>query len=215
MRLTLALSFLLLSIGLNTAMAQENLDQLSPGSDAQDRTIVFNSNNEVSIEQVGSDNIAEVTSDSDSSVLVIQQTGAEQSALVRLSGEGNRGGLEQAGAGNIANLEVDGTLNVFNISQSGAVGTDVTGNEVVLQQLGFGNVALQVQNGFGNRMTLRQNGDDNVAELLQDGIRNLMELEQNGNANEAFLTQKGTEAPPIIITQSGGMRVEITQTGTD
>lgn len=181
------------------ASAQDSLGQLSrPG--------------EVAIEQIGTENIAEVTSDSNSSLLVDQQ-GNEQAAYVRLSGAANQGNVVQRGDGNSAEVVISGTVNAFSVSQdAGAAGS--IGNEALLQQIGLGNVAFQTQIGRGNSMTLAQNGDNNFADLLQEGNNNQMQLEQNGNDHVATLKQYRDSAPPIIITQSGSpTSVQITQYG--
>lgn len=180
------------------ASSQENLGHIAaPG--------------EVTIEQIGTDNIAEVTSDSDSS-LILEQQGNEQSAYVRLSGSANQGNVTQRGDDNSVDVVISGSVNAFSLSQT-ASAAGLTGNEAVLEQVGLGNIAFQTQVGRGNRMTLRQAGDDNFADLLQEGDSNLMELNQNGDENNATLKQLGDAAPPIIITQNGMASVSITQYG--
>ena len=181
------------------ASAQENLGQLSaPG--------------EVAIEQIGTENIAEVTSDGNSS-LIVDQEGNEQTAYVRLSGAANRGDVTQRGDGNFADVIISGSVNAFSVSQNAEV-PGVIGNEALLEQLGLGNIAFQTQFGRGNNMTLRQAGDNNFADLLQEGDGNAMELNQYGSENTAELKQLGDRATPIIITQSGDMgSVSVTQYG--
>jgi hypothetical protein len=189
------------------ASAQENLSQLSDG-----QTASLSAPGEVTIEQIGTENIAEVTSDSNSS-LVVDQQGNEQAAYVRLSGAANQGDVVQRGDRNSAEVLISGSVNAFSVTQNSAAEGRI-GNEAVLEQLGLANSAFQTQIGRGNSMTLRQTGDANFADLLQDGNNNEMELNQNGNENNATLMQYGDSAPPIIITQTGDMgSVTITQYG--
>lgn len=193
------------------AVAQDNPDQITeiPSVGTQIPPL----SGEVSIEQIGTDNIAEVTGESNSSVLIIAQRGEEQSAFVRLSGVNNQGDVIQEGSDNSADVLITGTINTFSVSQSASEAGTLNGNQVLLEQIGFGNTAFQTQVGSDNTMTLRQNGDNNFADLLQDGQSNLMELDQFGNDNSAALKQFQTRANPIIVRQSGGMSVEITQSG--
>ncbi len=194
-----------------SAYAQSDANQIA--GDTSQSDLIFPLEGQVSIEQIGTDNIAEVTSDSGSSVLLIEQRGDEQSALVRLSGVNNQGDLTQRGADNTARILVSGTINTFSINQSASSGGELNGNQALLEQIGFGNTAFQTQIGRENQMSLRQTGDDNFADMLQDGQSNVMELEQNDSGNSAILRQFQTEASPIIVTQTGGMSIEITQTG--
>lgn len=206
----------ILFLGALPIRAQGNMVQITQQS-IDNNSLVDQSGavgGEVSIDQIGEANIADVADDGSNSFLVIEQRGAEQNALVRLSGSGNQGDIVQDGAGNSADLIVSGTVNNFSVNQSAMPAMAAhDGNVVILSQTGLGNVSFQTQVGSDNRMTLRQNGLDNFADLLQQGQSNLMELEQNGNENSAALKQFGKNASPIMVTQNGGMSVEITQRG--
>lgn len=183
----------------------------SPGV-SQDNLGQFAAPGEVAIEQIGTENIAEVSSDSNSS-LILEQQGNEQAAYVRLSGSANEGNVSQRGDGNSADVMISGSVNAFSVSQTAST-PGTSGNLAVLEQIGLSNTAFQTQIGRDNSMTLRQTGDDNFADLLQEGNSNQMELNQFGNENTAELKQFGDRAAPIVITQNGDMgSVSITQTG--
>ncbi|MCL3880773.1 hypothetical protein [Marivita sp. GX14005] len=207
---------LLCVLAASPVLGQDNIAQITQEAGGNITTLDQSraAGGEVAIEQIGSDNSADIADQGANSLLLVEQRGAEQSALVRLSGDGNEGDLVQDGLGNRADLAITGTVNSFRIDQRASDSDPArSGNRLTLSQTGIGNIAFTTQDGSENRMTLRQTGDDNFADMSQDGRANLMELEQNGPGNTAELKQIGIAAAPIIVTQTGGMSVQITQTG--
>ena len=170
--------------------------------------------NTVRIDQVGTYNTAIVTSSGKGSLLALSQEGDKQTAKVEFDGPDNLGNLQQLGQLNKAVVTILGGTNVFTIQQKTTPDfAGLRGNIIRLSQFGLNNFASQTQIGNDNEMVLSQSGDSNEATMMQNGTSNLMRLEQVGNENVAELSQTGFAALPINITQSGGMRVSISQIG--
>jgi hypothetical protein len=165
--------------------------------------------NRVMIDQIGVQNNATVTSTGAASQLIVSQQGNEQVAVVKFVGSENSGSLRQMGGKlNEVTINVDGGTNSFKIVQKNAVQ-----GQVFLTQIGERNTAVQKQRGKRNQMGLFQNGNDNVANMVQSGRDKTMELKQLGDGNIMYLKQTNASDRVMRVTQIGGAKGSIYQTG--
>jgi hypothetical protein len=165
--------------------------------------------NRVMIDQIGVQNNATVTSTGAASQLIVSQQGNEQVAVVKFVGSENSGSLRQMGGKlNEVTINVDGYTNSFKIVQKNAVQ-----GQVFLTQLGERNTAVQKQRGKRNQLGLFQNGNDNVANMVQSGRDKTMELKQLGDGNIMYLKQTNASDRVMRVTQIGGAKGSIYQTG--
>ena len=165
--------------------------------------------NIVTIDQIGVQNNATVTSTGAASQLSLSQQGNDQVAVVNFVGSKNSGLLRQKGGErNEVTINVDGHTNSFKIVQKNAVQ-----GQVFLTQLGERNTAVQKQRGKRNQLGLFQNGNDNVANMVQSGRDKTMELKQLGDGNIMYLKQTNASDRVIRVTQIGGAKGSIYQTG--
>jgi hypothetical protein len=170
---------------------------------------VSSAHNIVTIDQIGVQNNATVTSTGAASQLSVSQQGNEQVAVIKFVGSENSGSLRQKG-GELSEvtINVDGGTNSFKIVQKNAVQ-----GQVFLTQLGERNTAVQKQRGTRNQMGLFQDGNDNVAHMDQRGRGKTMELEQLGDGNIMYLKQTNASDRVMRVTQIGGAKGSIYQTG--
>ena len=165
--------------------------------------------NRVMIDQIGVQNNATVTSTGAASQLIVSQQGNEQVAVVKFVGSENSGSLRQKGGKlNEVTINVDGNTNSFKIIQK-----NVVQGQVFLTQLGERNTAVQKQRGKRNQLGLFQNGNDNVANMVQSGRDKTMELKQLGDGNIMYLKQTNASDRVMRVTQIGGAKGSIYQTG--
>jgi len=164
--------------------------------------------NAVTIDQIGVQNNATVTSTGAASQLRVSQEGNDQVAVVNFVGSKNSGLLRQKGGElNEVTINVDGSTNSFKIVQKNAVQ-----GQVFLTQFGERNTAVQKQRGKKNQMGLFQNGNDNVANMVQSGRGKTMELKQLGDGNTMYLKQTNASDREMRVTRSGGATGSIHQT---
>ncbi|WP_374293337.1 hypothetical protein [Sphingomonas sp.] len=150
----------------------------------------------------------------------IDQIGDAHVAVTRETGTGGVVLIDQDGDSNMAtviqsvpssdNRPDDGAEASVAIYQRGS------GNAASVQQFGVHGmlkVATLSQDGSNNIMRLEQSGGGNRAELEQTGDGNAMDARQIGNDNTLRWTQTGSGLPDLGITQTGGQRMAISQTG--
>ena len=164
--------------------------------------------NIVTIDQIGVQNNATVTSTGAASQLSVSQQGNDLVAVVNFVGSKNSGLLRQKGGErNEVTINVDGNTNSFKIVQKNSVQ-----GQVFLTQLGGRNTAVQKQRGKRNQMELLQDGNDNLANMNQRGKGKIMELKQLGDGNIMYLKQTNASDRVMRVTQIGGAKGSISQT---
>lgn len=171
----------------------------------------------VFINQIGDNNVANVTQTAPNAFASVAQNGNSNDAELS-QGDSGTGYIAatQTGDQNFAQLQQSGFgQNVLYATQNG------TGNWMSSSQSALGaifNGAVLTQTGNYNDMSLDQDGSDNLAVLTQDGDNNGMTATQIGEGNRLIWTQEGSNLSDLQITQTGGDQtggqMMITQTNT-
>ena len=187
------------------------------------------SNPQVTIEQVGQYNaVAGVNNPNaylvgNNNSLVIRQSGSDNLALVKVSGNNNAVQIPQGYYHNWANgAEYPASGSANDIALVSVLGNN---NSVFMPQQGYRNLATSTTNGNGNNNTIVQYGNDNKAYNIingdgnslgswQQGNGNLSTINMTGNNNQASVTQQGNNNSSTItlINAGGPSSVNVTQT---
>jgi hypothetical protein len=187
------------------------------------------SNPQVTIEQVGQYNaVAGINNPNaylvgNNNSLVIRQSGSDNLALVKVSGNNNVVQIPQGYYHNWANgAEYPATGSANDIALVSVLGNS---NSVFMPQQGYRNLATSTTNGNGNNSTIVQYGNDNKAYNIingdgnslgswQQGNGNLSTISMTGNGNQASVTQTGNNnSSTITLVNAGGpSSVNVTQT---
>jgi len=186
-------------------------------------------NPQVTIEQVGQRNaVAGVNNPNaylvgNNNSLVIRQSGSDNLALVKVSGNNNAVQIPQGYYHNWANgAEYPAAGSANDIALVSILGNS---NWVFMPQQGYRNLATSTTNGNSNNNTIVQygndnktyniiNGDGNSLGSWQQGNGNLSTINMTGNNNQASVTQQGNNNSSTItlINAGGPSSVNVTQT---
>ena len=187
------------------------------------------SNPSVTIEQVGQRNaVAGLNNPNaylvgNNNSLVIRQSGDDNLALVKVSGNNNGVQIPQGYYHNWANgAEYPAAGSANDIALVSILGNS---NWVFMPQQGYRNLATSTTNGNGNNNTIVQYGNDNKAYNIingdgnslgswQQGNGNLSTISMTGNGNQANTTQWGNNnsATITLVNAGGPSSVNVTQT---
>ncbi|MCW1431593.1 hypothetical protein [Novosphingobium sp. JCM 18896] len=136
----------------------------------------------------------------------ITQRGSRNSAEVAiLDGDDNDFYISQTGGNNQAYQRITGDRNLAVIIQQGELGARNSASEI---QSGANNIAYVKQTGGGNTANLSQDGNSTIL-LEQENGFNTANLTQTGGANYIALRQTG--GADISISQAGGRSIAIEQ----
>ncbi|MEM6413236.1 MAG: hypothetical protein AAF720_01080 [Pseudomonadota bacterium] len=154
----------------------------------------------VTVQQIGPENIAEVSAVGTGTRVDAAQVGRRNSLVLSANGQDNQIDTDQRGNANGAGLVVTGDTNRVALGQR----SDGAVNAASLLQNGVGNEidTLQFANGlvagFANSLQASQNGDFNYAGIEQTAtsadaamFANVAVINQTGNRNRATLVQDG------------------------
>jgi Curlin associated repeat len=186
-------------------------------------------NPSVTIEQVGQRNaVAGVNNPNaylvgNNNSLVVRQSGDDNLALVKVSGNNNGVQIPQGYYHNWANgAEYPAAGSANDIALVSILGNS---NWVFMPQQGYRNLATSTTNGNSNNNTIVQYGNDNKAYNIingdgnslgswQQGNGNLSTISMTGNGNQANTTQWGNNnSSTITLVNAGGpSSVNVTQT---
>lgn len=195
---------------------------------AQAQSNVAFTSNDVSIEQIGTANLAAVSSSGLNNV-VVGQNGQNNNVALTAAGTGNGSitapiSVEQTGEGNTTEATITGDENSLVITQNSGgaaniarVNQDGQFNDVTLTQDATG-----LTGGFANQAEINQTGQNNSVNATQTAFaagaslfNNDVLVNQTGNDNIANSTQSGLNNK-IEQEQVGDRnRSDITQTGDD
>jgi hypothetical protein len=187
------------------------------------------SNPQVVIEQVGQYNaVAGINNPNaylvgNNNSLAIRQSGSDNLALVKVSGNNNAVQIPQGYYHNWANgAEYPAAGSANDIALVSVLGNS---NWVFMPQQGYRNLATSTTNGNSNNNTIVQYGNDNKAYNIingdgnslgswQQGNANLSAINMTGNGNQANTTQWGSNnSSTITLVNAGGpSSVNVTQT---
>ena len=154
----------------------------------------------------------------------IDQQNNRQYARIEQSGTQNRANVDQRGVGeHFTELIQQGDENDFELRQEGAGANvlyasqqgDQNRIDAVQSQTGaIYNAAIVSQKGNRNDLALAQDGADNQATLVQQGDDNIMSATQIGDGNRLNWLQDGSNLSDLMIHQSGGAAMQVTQTNS-